>query len=211
MHRVSAVMERPFSARTEHLPAYQIVLALPQAIEVRADACQFGSIHQKSFALLGVNVDLKLLALRCQGACTHVPVAGVYTKASAIYTPQLAFGLAWVFKHAIHTNSNSDPVLSLQKTEGLENQLVNEIMIGSYWSIENSWRFKRSQHINLLELKSIERLVEKAAKKRPQRLACLVDSNVSVSVPGEENCSLHGLLRHLPRHPLLPYSTECCR
>lgn len=57
-------------------------------------------------------------------------------------------------------------VLSWKKpVEGLENQFINEIMQGSHWSLVNSWNFKQPQHINLLELKFVEKLVERVAKR----------------------------------------------
>ena len=101
VHRVSGIFERPFSAKTKYLSAYQDLLSHAGVDEVRSDSCQFGSIHQKSFAFLGVNVDLQPLARRCQGTCQHVPIAGSYTKASAVYTQELAAALAWVIAHAI--------------------------------------------------------------------------------------------------------------
>ena len=101
LHCIARLLERPFSALSKFLPAYQSALCWPGAEEVRAGSCQYGSIHQKSFALLVVNMDLMSVARRCQGNCNHVPVAGVYAKASAIYTPELAAALAWAFRHSI--------------------------------------------------------------------------------------------------------------
>ena len=101
LHCIAGLLERPFSALSKFLPAYQKALAWPGASEVRLDSCQYGSIHQKSFAMLVVNMDMRSVTRRCQGLCRHVPVAGVFTKASAIYTPELAAALAWAFKHAI--------------------------------------------------------------------------------------------------------------
>ena len=101
-----------------------------------------------------------------------MPVEGVYTKSSAIYTDELSAGLGWVFLHALTQLSSTDSLASDLVCIGLENQLVNEIMQGSQWELVSSWRFKSPQHINLLELKSVERLVEKKAKQGSLRFAC---------------------------------------
>ena len=97
----AGMFERPYTARTKHLPAYKAVAALPMSSEIRSDSCQFGSPHQKSFALLGVNLNMAPLQRRCQGHCTHIPVQGIYTKASAIYTEELSKTIAEVFYEAI--------------------------------------------------------------------------------------------------------------
>ena len=43
--------------------------------------------------------------------------------------------------------------------EGLENQLTNEVMLTSDWSVKRDWKFTREGHINLLEIRAIHRLV----------------------------------------------------
>lgn len=199
VHRVSGVLERPFTAKTKHLPAYKAILSLPQASEVRADSCQFGSVHQKSFALLGINIDLRQLQRRCRCQTKHVPVEGARTKASAIYTPELAFALAWSFRHAIQHVESSDPLKENLPVHGLESQIVNEIAQSSHWEVQNSWAFKRKQHINLLELKSVEKLVEKVSKQSPQRIFCLVDSNVSRGALGKGRSASRALTAVLRR------------
>lgn len=199
VHRVSGVLERPFTAKTKHLPAYKAILDLEQATEVRADSCQFGSVHQKSFALLGINIDLSQLQRRCRCTGKHVPVEGIYTKASAVYTPELAFALAWSFKHAMQHVEESDPFYEQLPVDGLESQIVNEIVQGSHWEVQNSWAFKRKQQINLLELKSVEKLVEKVAKRAPKRVVCLVDSNVSRGALGKGRSASRALTAVLRR------------
>lgn len=157
----------------------QSALRWPGACEVRVDSCQYGSIHLKSFALLGINLDLPSIARRCQGQCQHVTVQGVYTKASAIYTPELAAALAWAFKHSISCIKHLRAEDSGIKFDGLENQLVNEIMESNDWQVKKCWRFKKESHINLLELKAVQKLVEDRARSGPSRFLGLVDSNVS--------------------------------
>lgn len=120
-HSIAGLLERPFSALSKFLVAYQRALHWPGAVEVRIDSCQYGSIHQKSFAFLSVNVDMAPIVRRCPGTCNHVPIAGVYTKASAIYTAELATALAWALRHSIEViKARKDSEDSLP-VAGLEN------------------------------------------------------------------------------------------
>ena len=85
-------------------------------------------------------------------------------------------------------------------TEGLENQLVNEVTLSSCWSLSNSWKFKNKQRINLLAMRSVEKLVEKQAKKGPRRFCCLVDSNVCRGALGKgrsASLALSSVLRRI--------------
>ena len=52
---------------------------------------------------------------------------------------------------------------------------MNEVMLTAEWEVVKAWAFKSKTHINLLELKSVERLVQNKARKQ----LSLVDSNVS--------------------------------
>ena len=200
LHRMAGLLERPFSALSKFLPSYQASLRWPGVQEVRIDSCQYGSIHQKSFAFLVANVDMKSITRRCQGKCEHVPIAGVYTKASAIYTPELAAALAWALRHAIK-------VIKLQREEedglrvaGLENQFVNEVMLSNSWEVKKSWKFKKPSHINLLELRAVERLVEDRAMAGPSRFVNFVDSNVTRCALGKgrsASLALSAVLRRI--------------
>ena len=124
----------------------------------------------------------------------------MFTKASAIYTPELSAALAWTFQHALQWVGDSDPWRSSIVTEGLENQLVNEVTLSSCWSLSNSWKFKNKQRINLLAMRSVEKLVEKQAKKGPRRFCCLVDSNVCRGALGKgrsASLALSSVLRRI--------------
>ena len=178
VHGASAIFERPFTAKTKRLPSYKAVAALSNATEIRCDSCQFGSPHQKSVALLGINANMAPLERRCRGLCRHIPVQGVYTKSSAIYTEELAQTLAEVFYQSIRCACEEDDIAALP-VSGLENQLVNEIMLTSPWTVESSWKFKKGSHINLLEMRSVEKLLEKRSKRGPSRIVCMVDSYVT--------------------------------
>eukprot|EP00435_Cladocopium_sp_Y103_P021725 s1085_g5.t1 len=181
-----AIVEKPHSSKMRYLPSWQQLLQLDSSSLVRADSCQFGSIHRKSFSFLGINVDLAPIGLRCQGTCIHIPVQGSYTKASATYVPKLAYGLAHCIAHGIFSMRQVAKEQDFEIAAGLENQLVNEVMLSSKWEVLKSWQFKACTHINLLELKAAERLVESQAKVAfSLRFISMVDSNVSRGALGK--------------------------
>ena len=199
MHTIAGLLERPFSALSKFLTAYQRALQWPGAQEVRIDSCQYGSAHQKSFAFLAVNVDMTSIVRRCPGTCNHVPIAGVYTKASAIYTPELAAALAWALRHSIEAIKSKRAAEEDLSVEGLENQMINEIMLANDWKVVESWRFKKESHINILELKAVERLVERQARAGPSRFLGLVDSNVARCALGKGRSASRALSSVLRR------------
>ena len=95
------LLEKPFTSLMKHMPSYKALLAKDTVFEVRTDSCMFGSIHQKSFALLGFGLDPEPFVRRCDKQHKHVKVEGAYTKASATYTKELAEKIASSFKLAI--------------------------------------------------------------------------------------------------------------
>ena len=111
-------------------------------------------------------------ALRCVCCSRHVPVQGAYTKKSATYTDLLAKALAQDFADTFESMLSSHLESDCGDPKGLENQLVNEIAISSEWDVEASWAFKRPSHINLLELRSLLRLVMDLVKGKTSSSFC---------------------------------------
>ena len=204
---VPGIMETPFSAYTKHLPQWQIVRQLPCADETRTDSCQFGSIHLKSFRFLGVHVDLELVKVRCNGGHEHVPIQGVFTKASATHAPKLAESLAKVLSGAIEAKKLKLGAEADVEVGGLENQLVNEVAMTSKWQVDHSWNFAPGSHINLLEENSVLRLLKRLAKlKKPVRIVNLVDSFVVRGATAKGRSSsrcLSSVLRKVSAQPAI--------
>ena len=80
------LLEKPFTSLMKHMPSYKALMRKKTVFEVRTDSCMFGSIHQKSFALLGFGLNPDPFTRRCDKQHTHVKVEGSYTKSSATYT-----------------------------------------------------------------------------------------------------------------------------
>ena len=175
-----AILENPFSSKIRYLPAWKIVEGLPAVTWCRSDSCRFGSIHLKPFRFLGAHVVLDSLSLRCKCGAPHVKVEGKYTKASAAYGPALSQALADTLcrgmKAKIEVNSKEEFFC----VGGLENHLVNDVMVGGKWDACASWTFRKPSHINILEMASIFRLCSMLASTRPhfRVVARLVDSSV---------------------------------
>ena len=78
------------------------------------------------------------------------------------------------------------------EVDGLENHLVNEVTLANDWKVLKSWKFKKESHINFLELRAVERLVEERAKSGPIRFLNLVDSNVARCALGKGRSASKG-------------------
>ena len=73
-------------------------------------------------------------------------------------------------------------------------------MLANDWEVQKSWKFKKRSHINILELRAVERLVEDRAKSGPIRFLNLVDSNVTRCALGKGRSAskaISGVLRRI--------------
>ena len=195
----SGINETPYSSYMKHLPPWIDLKAKPEVDEVRCDSCRYGSVHLKSFRFLGLNVDLKPLSRRCICTATHERVEGSKTKGSATYTDELAQCLAEVLAQSIFRSRDQVRELAEGRTQGLENQLANEVMTSSPWEVVKCWSFKKSSHINILEESSVLKLCQILAKLGPKRFSVLVDSNVVLCATSKGRSSSRALSSILRR------------
>ena len=203
-NEVPGIAETPWSSFMKHLPAWRHVACLPVSRFCRADSCRFGSPHQKAFRFLSVHLDLHDVSRRCQCKTKHLQIQGKYTKGSAIYTKELAMNLALCFKKGILEVKRKVHEENSLVVKGLENQLCNEIVTSSTWTCESSWTFRKESHINILEMASVLRLVQKLSDRCcPLRVINLVDSHVTKGAASKGRTASHGLgaiLRRLNAH-----------
>ena len=201
-NRVVGLLETPNSSKLKNMPSWRSLASHDDVFSTRCDSCRYGSIHLKSFKFLSVGMRPRHASLRCKCSQPHVPVQGAYTKQSATYTDQLSEALALDFVEAfeilLHEEDNEPDE---DFVGGLENQLVNEVAISSTWRTHASWAFRRPSHINLLELKSLLRLVLDLVKRKcPVRFIALVDSIVtrgSVSKGRSSSFAVAAVLRQI--------------
>ena len=155
----------------------------------------------KAFKFLHVHLVLQHSLRRCRCTKKHLKVEGALTKASATYVPDLAEALARDFKNAIIAKHKREEDEEIQ-IEGLENQAINHIANTLDWEVADDWAFKKESHINLLEMRSVERLVEFLVKKDlcDMRVVSLVDSNVTrcaVAKGRSSSTALSSVLRRI--------------
>ena len=173
------MLETPFSSKMKNLPAWKIVESLSNTQTIRSDSCRFGSIHQKGFRFLGLNINMDRISKRCICKGKHVQIQGVYTKGSAIYTPLLAQEIANCFRDAILALKACEEEENCLPVKGLESQFVNEVALTSQWKVGSAWTFKKESHINILEMAAMLRLASNLADRcQPLRVVNLVDSYV---------------------------------
>ena len=200
----SAILETPFSALTRHLPPYKHLLNEPGVSMCRIDSCMYGSIHLKSFRMMGVNLDMSELEVRCSRDHPHVVVEGIYTKASATYTPGLADALARTFAKAIVKFKKDVSDLEKPLVKGLESQVINSLALSADWAVDRTWTFRRNAHINILELSALEKLATMLVQTgSSQRVVSMADSFVVSAAAAKGRTSSVGLAPTLRRYNAL--------
>ena len=178
---VIGLLEQPRRSKMAWLKEWRALLELFGATETHLASCSFGSIHQKEFRILGVNIDVSPLHAPCTRDHTHVKVQGKFTKGTAVYTDLLAARFADVLDEAIRRKKSAEAILE-PKVEGLESTLSNMCALSAPWKEETSWTWKRSPHINILEASAYSRLLYHLASKCPRsRFPVGLDSNVALS------------------------------
>ena len=195
------LLETPNSSMLKNLPSWKNLESRPGFKASRVDSCAFGSPHVKAFKFLHVHLVLQHSLRRCRCTKKHLKVEGALTKASATYVPDLAEALARDFKNAIIAKHKREEDEEIQ-IEGLENQAINHIANTLDWEVADDWAFKKESHINLLEMRSVERLVEFLVKKDlcDMRVVSLVDSNVTrcaVAKGRSSSTALSSVLRRI--------------
>ena len=171
------LLEQPRRSKMRRLGEWQRLIALG-AEEAWLASCAYGSPHQKEFVLLGANMKVQLLHKKCSRDHVHIPIAGRFTKPSAVYTPGLAKALAIFFKDHFCALSSASRRLSLN-ADGLEDLLTNELCGSLRWKFTSSWRWKSPSHINVLELGSVLKMMRIVAEDGgDRRQPFFVDSHV---------------------------------
>lgn len=96
-----------------------------------------------------LTVNLRMRRAIKRSTCTkpHLKVQGSLTKQSATYVDALASGIVEDFSEAILARKRRlrDDDLPV---DGLENQLINEVMLSSEWTVKRDWKFAKEGHIS---------------------------------------------------------------
>ena len=193
--RTTGLLETPRRSKMAWLQEWIYFLDAHIADETWLASCNFGSIHQKEFRLLGCNIEMPRLNFPCTRDHTHVKIEGQYTKPSATYTDDF---LAWMFASEIARCVNIK--IRMQQTEdvdviGLESIVSNDIAEHLPWSTLQEWRWKKKEvHINIKETSAFGRLAYWMAVNSPKtRFSSGLDSFVSISAIIKGRSASYGL------------------
>ena len=196
---VPAILEQPRRSKMRKLSEWLFLIASGLAYETWLASCQYGSPHQKEFVLLSTFPETAGLHRRCTKDHSHVKIEGVWTKASAVYTDQLAEALAGSFDKAL-SRRHRETRAHDKKAAGLENIAVNDYLLSGGWFTKKVWSWKKPAHINILESAAVGRLFKDLALCKPKtRFSVILDSNVSLSAHVKGRSPSFGLRPSLRR------------
>ena len=196
---IPGLLEQPRRSKMKKLEEWQRLLEFGWAHEVWTASCMYGSPHRKEFVFLLVAMQAEQLHRKCDGCHEHIPIQGQWTKPSATYTDELAEALAEAFHQALNDRLRSEKDRDLQ-VDGLENILVNDVILSRTWDLEQVWRWQKPAHINIQETMAAERLFKQEAVLRPKtRFPLIMDSNVSLSALVKGRSPSKGLRKSLRR------------
>ena len=129
-------------------------------------SCQFGSPHRKEFRILHNSLIPRAprspLSRRTR---SRIPIQRKFTKPSAVYVPLLARHLAFEFKRALEKLTTDD--LDSDSHLGFESPLVNDLLSTAAWIQSRVIKWRRTSHINALELSTAVSLLEDHSQSEP--------------------------------------------
>ena len=186
-----SLLEQPRLSKMAWLALWRYLLKCGFSEAVLA-SCRFGSPHQKEFRFLGKGIDMGSLEVRCSGDHQHIPIQGQYTRASAVYTEDLALFLAQAFKSALDQKDLLEE--TMPKVEGLESVVLNDLLMSGGWDVEHSWRWRYPSHINIFESISLVSLEKKLIQQGGDaRFVALLDSRVAKGAHAKGRSSSNAL------------------
>lgn len=173
-----ALLENPRLSKMAWLRQWRWLVSTG-CIESIVASCAFGSIHRKEFRILSTGVEHEKLEIRCPGGHRHVPIAGAYTKKSAIYVPGVARHFALALGDALRKKKFTAEAEDAG-AHGEESLLVNDLLRAKGWSLVRAWFWKRKAHINVYESAVVVSLQKQLLLESPSvRFNVVVDSLVS--------------------------------
>ena len=190
------LLEQPRRSKMRWLAAWKRLVEMGMEEHFLA-SCSFGSIHMKEFCFAAVNMRAESLDRPCTRDHNHIKIEGKFTRPSATYVDGLAYELACVFKRNLDAMHRAMQATTIA-VDGLEDPVSNDVALAYEWKVEDSWKWKGSSHINVLETASTLRLMRRLARGGGDlRATYLGDSHVSRS------CMAKGRSSSLALKPLL--------
>ena len=204
--RINAIglLEQSRRSKMCWMPEWRRFLDQGWAHEEWCASCMYGSKHRKEFRFLATNLETAELHRKCDNSHQHIKIEGQYTKASAVYTDELAYALAACISKGLRRKKACE-AYSWTKDSGLEAVAFNDLLVSSEWAVVDDWTWKAPAHINIHETASVLRLLKRQAVRSPKkRLAVGVDSHVGLSALAKGRSPSYGL------RPVLRRACCCC-
>eukprot|EP00438_Fugacium_kawagutii_P027393 Skav208440 [mRNA] locus=scaffold1952:165682:170177:- [translate_table: standard] len=197
---VIALLEQPLLSKMAWLSIWRFLLTLGFQ-EAKINSCAFGSIHKKPFRLLGYGLDMPGLCVPCPGGHKHVRIEGKYTKASAVYHPELAKFIAKKIHEAIERQATEAADLENKRApSAFESAVLNDLLVSEGWCVEEEWTWNSPCHINILESRALVKLFEKKVLAGgDSRFTALLDSRVAKGAHAKGRSSARSLTPSLLR------------
>ena len=172
-HGCPCGLEQPRRSKMAWLREWISLLESEGFAEAVLPAC-----GQKEFRFLLYGLLVQEVERHCTRDHSHVRIQGKYTKDSAIYFPATGMHLALALKNAFRRAAGArDPEWTLT---GLESVVSNDLVQTSAWTLVSAWSWKRSPHINVLEVSSAVQVLSKIGDSCPHsRFLSFVDSAVA--------------------------------
>eukprot|EP00435_Cladocopium_sp_Y103_P016644 s3901_g4.t1 len=168
--------EQPRLSKMAWLRAWAYCLQIGFSESVIA-SCQFGSPHRKEFRFLTYGIDSESLEARCPGGHDHIKIEGKFTRASAVYSWELARHLALHFARALRAVAAQDEAFDVA---GHESPLTNDVLAAQEWKVDKVWWWGKKSHINVLESYAGHNILELVGSRdRSCRFPCILDSRVA--------------------------------
>lgn len=192
---VPCMVEQPRLSKMAWLRIWLFLKQFRGFAEAIIASCQFGSPHKKEFRLLCHGLDTDFLTVKCPGGHKHLPIAGKYTKPSAVYVPALAKHFAKAFDSALAKQRRYEG--DAPRVQGIESVVVNDILSTGRWDVDAEWFWKFPAHINVLESHSYLALLKNLALKDSCRFVAVLDSRVAKGAHAKGRTSARMLLPSL--------------
>ncbi|CAE7469278.1 unnamed protein product [Symbiodinium natans] len=158
---VPSVIVRPDSPGFVTGPEWHLLLRFGARF-VGTCACAFQGLCCKGWKFLVFGLDLTPLSVPCCRGGLCVQSGPRQHPDDAFLPPLLVKALACEFDRALRRVSH---VRSLQalKPEGLENPVLNDVVLSVRWLSGDDWCWRATAHINILETAAIHRLIKALA------------------------------------------------
>ena len=162
--QVVCVLVQPGTSVMCHLPEWRRLVSLGASVYTTCPAPPGQCAC--ALRLLACGIDLSPLGRLCECA------------PPSVQPRRATSSLPHEFNCALRRVSHVDSQRRLQ-TGGLENLILNDVVLSLPWQDGEAWPWRSTAHINILETASILRLFKRLAGCGPSRVVVLVDSSVA--------------------------------